>query len=319
MGWSNAVITLAGTALVAQLINGGKLSLTRVEISENTIPAASLITQKTIVSPLNVPVAIAGKKTAENSLSVRIQVQNTGAVGTRKMRQLGLYAKTETVEETLFAILQNEQGDEIPPETEYPQFLLEMTVLISVSNANEIAVVVNPHSVFVTQETLDLELEDYVPKNDFNQALELKADKTELPTTLPANGGNAATVNGHTVKSDVPANAKFTDTVYNHPTSSGNKHIPSGGASGQILRWSADGEATWGNDNNTTYSNASASVAGLVSTGTQTFAGKKTFTGQVIPDGATACGTAQARKLSSGTASATTTNCPSGAWYAKYE
>ena len=41
-----------------------------------------------------------------------------------------------------------------------------------------------------------------------------KANKTELPTELPANGGNSATVNGHTVKSDVPENAVFTDTVY---------------------------------------------------------------------------------------------------------
>lgn len=41
------------------------------------------------------------------------------------------------------------------------------------------------------------------------------------------------------------------DTVYTHPTSSGNKHIPSGGSSGQILRWSADGTAVWGADNNT--------------------------------------------------------------------
>ena len=62
------------------------------------------------------------------------------------------------------------------------------------------------------------------------------------------------TVNGHTVESDVPAGAKFTDTVYTHPTTAGNKHIPSGGSSGQILRWSADGTAAWGADNNTTYS-----------------------------------------------------------------
>lgn len=45
-----------------------------------------------------------------------------------------------------------------------------------------------------------------------------------------------------------------TDTVYTHPTTAGNKHIPSGGSSGQILRWSADGTAAWGADNNTTYS-----------------------------------------------------------------
>ena len=34
-----------------------------------------------------------------------------------------------------------------------------------------------------------------------------------IPTSLPANGGNAATVNNHTVESDVPANAVFTDTT----------------------------------------------------------------------------------------------------------
>ena len=43
-----------------------------------------------------------------------------------------------------------------------------------------------------------------------------KANKTEIPTELPANGGNADTVGGHTVKSDVPENAVFTDTVYDY-------------------------------------------------------------------------------------------------------
>lgn len=41
--------------------------------------------------------------------------------------------------------------------------------------------------------------------------------KTDVPTTLPADGGNADTVNGHAVNIDVPADAKFTDTVYTHP------------------------------------------------------------------------------------------------------
>ena len=34
-------------------------------------------------------------------------------------------------------------------------------------------------------------------------------------------------------------------TVYTHPTTAGNKHIPTGGASGQFLKWSANGTATW--------------------------------------------------------------------------
>lgn len=37
-------------------------------------------------------------------------------------------------------------------------------------------------------------------------------DLSDTPSSLPADGGNASTVNGHTVNSNVPANAKFTDT-----------------------------------------------------------------------------------------------------------
>lgn len=88
----------------------------------------------------------------------------------------------------------------------------------------------------------------------------------------------------YTLGKSVPSNAVFTDTTYSdattsahglmtaadkaklngiasnannysHPTSSGNKHIPAGGSAGQILRWSADGTATWGADKDTTYTN----------------------------------------------------------------
>lgn len=44
------------------------------------------------------------------------------------------------------------------------------------------------------------------------------------------------------------------DTVYTHPTTSGYRHIPEGGESGQILRWGSNGAAVWGEDNDTKYS-----------------------------------------------------------------
>lgn len=55
-------------------------------------------------------------------------------------------------------------------------------------------------------------------------------------------------VNGYTLGKTVPSNALFTDTVYTHPTTAGNKHIPSGGSAGQILRWDSNGTAIWGNE-----------------------------------------------------------------------
>ena len=57
---------------------------------------------------------------------------------------------------------------------------------------------------------------------------------------------------------------------YVHPTTPGNKHIPSGGSTGQVLKWSADGTAVWGTDNNTTYTNATTSKAGLMSAADKT-------------------------------------------------
>ena len=76
----------------------------------------------------------------------------------------------------------------------------------------------------------------------------------------PIDGHNAATKNY--VDNLVEINK------YVHPTSSGNKHIPSGGSSGQILRWSADGTAVWGAENDHTYGIANSSTPGLVKSGT---------------------------------------------------
>lgn len=73
--------------------------------------------------------------------------------------------------------------------------------------------------------------------------------------------GTAAVTKADITGLGIPAQ----DTVYTHPTTSGNKHIPAGGSSGQILRWSADGTAVWGDDSNTTYSAATQSAAGLMS------------------------------------------------------
>lgn len=53
-----------------------------------------------------------------------------------------------------------------------------------------------------------------------NSAKQL-ALKDDIPTSLPANGGNAATVNGLTVQTAVPANAKFTDTNTWRPLGTG--------------------------------------------------------------------------------------------------
>ena len=59
-----------------------------------------------------------------------------------------------------------------------------------------------------------LATEAYVTEQIANIGLTGYAKKTDIPTELPANGGNADTVNNHIVEINVPADAVFTDTVY---------------------------------------------------------------------------------------------------------
>lgn len=91
------------------------------------------------------------------------------------------------------------------------------------------------------------------------------------PTSLPANGGNSSTVNGHTVQTDVPANAIFTDTkpvtmkgaTASEAGSAGYVPAPASGSNTKYLR----GDGTWQTppDTNTTYGVATTSSNGLMS------------------------------------------------------
>lgn len=55
---------------------------------------------------------------------------------------------------------------------------------------------------------------------------------------------------------------------YVHPSDAGNKHIPAGGSSGQILKWSEAGTAVWGAEKS--YSEATTGAAGLMSAADKT-------------------------------------------------
>lgn len=55
---------------------------------------------------------------------------------------------------------------------------------------------------------------------------------------------------------------------YTHPSGDSNNHIPAGGSSGQILKWSAAGTATWAAEKS--YAEATTGAAGLMSAADKT-------------------------------------------------
>ena len=137
---------------------------------------------------------------------------------------------------------------------------------------------------------------------------------THAAATTSAAGFMSATDKGKLDGIAAGANA------YSHPTSSGNKHIPSGGSSGQFLGWSADGTAKWvSNPNsdtkvtNTASATTRAYITGTTSSATNT--GTQVFDPGVYLD--TTAGTLVATTfkgaLSGNAASATTASSASSA------
>jgi hypothetical protein len=67
-------------------------------------------------------------------------------------------------------------------------------------------------------------------------------------------GTNVAITNGVISSTD-------TNTVYSHPTTAGNKHVPTGGSAGEFLKYSASGTAVWATPSYTTNTNTQLSEA----------------------------------------------------------
>lgn len=111
-----------------------------------------------------------------------------------------------------------------------------------------------------TYDTLK-EIADYIANDKtvteaLNTAITSKVDKVtgkglstnDFTTVLLNKLNDIATGATKTAKSTTNGNILINNTettVYTHPTTSGNRHIPAGGVNGQILEFSAEGTAKW--------------------------------------------------------------------------
>lgn len=112
-------------------------------------------------------------------------------------------------------------------------------------------------------------------KSNFSGSYDDLTNKPTIPTipaSLPANGGNAATVNNHSVNADVPSDAVFTDTTYKiningteqggGTTSLGTVYAPTtAGTEGQMLIANVSGIPTWGSKPAYTLAEVGASMS----------------------------------------------------------
>lgn len=99
--------------------------------------------------------------------------------------------------------------------------------------------------------------------NAVRAAYTLAGTANNAASSAKTTAESKSTVAASTTNGKIKINGTDT-TVYEHPTTAGNKHIPSGGSNGQVLKWAASGTATWGTDKDTTYSLSSGDNNGTI-------------------------------------------------------
>lgn len=355
--WNDGVITNAGISLLGEVIAGGEINITRAALGGGTVDEAALMAQTALSIPLSVSPVIAAKKLVEGKgIEIRIQIRNDGLTEDKIMKQVGLYAKLNSGDEVLFAIMQDDTGEEIPSETSYPDFMLEFTAAIAVSNTDNITVSVSGGAV-VTRDDLNQALAGKADKNYVDEALKGKsdtdhthderyytesetdallngkADKSDIPTSLPADGGNADTVDGKHA-SDFMQNLGFltTGSLLDYVltmTESGylfvSGSVTDTPVSGQFFFVDVRRYAGGHYAITATRFNAGGVYTNRYNNNSDT---KRWYGWDNVADGGNAATVGGAavvtsaalglHRIASGTDEATTTNCPAGCWYGRH-
>lgn len=228
--WNNSVITNAGLELLEQSLSGDGIVISRAALGGGTVDVSALVDQTVLTDPLvGTTVVISSQKPLSGSSGreIKLQIRNTGLSAAATFKQVGIFAACGGVE-VLFAISQDESGEEIPSAAEYPDFMEEFTAAVAISQTYGVTVEVSSLA-FVTKAELEESLSGKSDSGHKHTTSDI-SDLPKLGTAAQKNAGDfvdAADKNAQTLipaGSDIPAwlwaNAKKYTRYYSKYASS---------------------------------------------------------------------------------------------------
>ncbi len=214
MAWSSAELTDSGLELLSKLINGGKLTITRALVGSGTVATDELYRQTELTAPINAPVSIAGSKelAGKSGRTIFVQVRNSGVTEAVRMKQIGIFAQTDSEIEVLLAIMQDDIGEEIPPYAEFPDFLIEFNAVLAIARTNNITVMTDSGAV-ATRADLERHNTDETAHSELLARLKRRVVATRLRDPSKPDygvGGGGGTTGAALITADYTGNAEVT-------------------------------------------------------------------------------------------------------------
>ena len=156
-----AVVTENGQHLIAQAFTSEKkLIFTSAKTSSYSYPAGTNISALTGLQDVVQSVIPSGTKTiGGNVAQVTVRFDNDSIDQAYLIQTIGLYAKIEDREETLFSVTQATVPDEMPVHSEVSPSAYIYNIQSTVQNASQITITVNPTGAASVQDGLRLGLQ----------------------------------------------------------------------------------------------------------------------------------------------------------------
>ena len=154
-----AVVTEGGQSLIAQAFTSEKkLIFTSAKTSSHSYPAGTNISALTGLQDVVQSVIPSGTKTIDGNVAqVTVRFDNDSIDQAYLIQTIGLYAKIEDGEETLFSVTQATVPDEMPVHSDVSPSAYIYNIQSTVQNASQITITVNPTGAASVQDFLDIQ------------------------------------------------------------------------------------------------------------------------------------------------------------------
>lgn len=211
--WSNAVITTAGLNLLAKLIAGNTLDITRAVAGAGFVTPGLLLAQTAVADVKQELSFTSLVYPSDGKCALTCRLDNKEVTSGYTAMQVGIFATDPDDGEVLFFIAQAKEntGTHVPANNEMGSYTSEFTFYFQYGNADNVTVMVDP-AASVTQAMLDASIKVVVDKLD-----------NYVPTTRKINGKalsgdihlTASDVGAASVSDMVPITNEEIDTLFN--------------------------------------------------------------------------------------------------------